>query len=172
MFPPAHRGGAATVALQPTDLAVAHNDFITILGPSGCGKSTLLRIVAGLDTPTSGRVLMDGHPVGGPGPDRGMVFQSPCLLPWMTAVENVLLGVEQVYPQARPQERRDIVEHYLGVVGLGDSMHRKPDELSQGMRQRVGIARAFALTPNMLLHDEPYGMLDHLTRFENQQELI
>src|SRR4029434_9338589 len=106
------------------------------------------------------------------GPDRGVVFQSPCLLPWMTAFENVMLGVEQVFFTASKTERRQIVEYYLTVVGLGDAMHKKPGELSQGMRQRVGIARAFALSPKMLLLDEPFGMLDSLTRYELQEVLI
>src|SRR4029434_2374435 len=106
------------------------------------------------------------------GPDRGVVFQSPCLLPWMTAFENVMLGVEQVFFTASRTERRQIVEYYLTVVGLGDAMHKRPAELSQGMRQRVGIARAFALSPKMLLLDEPFGMLDSLTRFALQPRLI
>ncbi|MBI3876209.1 MAG: ATP-binding cassette domain-containing protein, partial [Verrucomicrobia bacterium] len=113
-----------------------------------------------------------GKELVGAGPDRGVVFQSPCLLPWMNALENVMLGVNQAFYTASREERRQIAEYYLAVVGLGDAMHKRPAELSQGMRQRVGIARAFALSPKMLLLDEPFGMLDSLTRFELQQVLI
>ncbi len=129
-------------------------------------------MLAGLSSITQGGIVLAGKELTGPGPDRGVVFQSPCLLPWMTAFDNVLLGVDQVFYTASKEERRQIVEYYLTVVGLGDSMHKRPAELSQGMRQRVGIARAFALSPKMLLLDEPFGMLDSLTRVELQQVLI
>src|SRR5579885_2680716 len=129
-------------------------------------------MVAGLTAPTSGGVILTGKEVTGAGPDRGVVFQSPCLLPWLTAFENVMLGVDQVYYTARKEERRQIAEYYLSVVGLADAMHKKPAELSQGMRQRGGIARAFALSPKVLLLDEPFGMLDSLTRAELQEVLI
>jgi nitrate/nitrite transport system ATP-binding protein len=121
---------------------------------------------------TGGGIILAGKELSGPGPDRGVVFQSPCLLPWLTAFENVMLGVDQVFFTADKEERREIAEYYLTVVGLGDAMHKKPAELSQGMRQRVGIARAFALKPKMLLLDEPFGMLDSLTRYELQSVLI
>jgi nitrate ABC transporter ATP-binding subunit len=129
-------------------------------------------MLAGLTEVTSGGIILAGKEVTGAGPDRGVVFQAPCLLPWLTAFENVMLGVDQVYYTASAEERRQIVEYYLTVVGLGDAMHKKPAELSQGMRQRCGIARAFALSPKMLLLDEPFGMLDSLTRAELQQVLI
>jgi nitrate ABC transporter ATP-binding subunit len=129
-------------------------------------------MVAGLNAVTEGGIILAGKELVGPGPDRGVVFQSPCLLPWLTAFENVALGVDQVFYTASKQERRQIVEYYLSVVGLADAMHKRPAELSQGMRQRVGIARAFALSPRMLLLDEPFGMLDSLTRMELQQVLI
>jgi nitrate ABC transporter ATP-binding subunit len=129
-------------------------------------------MLAGLNEITDGGIILAGRELSGAGPDRGVVFQSPSLLPWMTAYENVMLGVDQVFFTASKLERREIVEYYLTVVGLGDSMHKKPAELSQGMRQRVGIARAFALKPKMLLLDEPFGMLDSLTRYELQQVLI
>src|SRR4030095_13734896 len=129
-------------------------------------------MVAGLSTITDGAIILAGKELDGPGPDRGVVFQSPSLLPWMTAKENVMLGVNQVFFTAEKFEREQIAEYYLTLVGLGDAMHKTPKELSQGMRQRVGIARAFALSPKMLLLDEPFGMLDSLTRMELQQVLI
>jgi nitrate/nitrite transport system ATP-binding protein len=121
---------------------------------------------------TAGNIILAGTESTGPGPDRGVVFQSPCLLPWMTAMENVMLGVNQVYFTASKVERRQLAEYYLHLVGLGDAMQKRPSELSQGMRQRVGIARAFALQPKMLLLDEPFGMLDALTRIELQDILL
>jgi nitrate/nitrite transport system ATP-binding protein len=147
-------------------------EFVTIIGHSGCGKSTILMMVAGLSTVTSGGIVLAGRELKGPGPDRGVVFQSPALLPWMSAFRNVMLGVDQVFHTAERHERQLIGEYYLTLVGLGDSMHKLPSELSQGMRQRVGIARAFALAPKMLLLDEPFGMLDSLTRYELQEVLI
>jgi nitrate/nitrite transport system ATP-binding protein len=154
------------------NLHIRKGEFITLIGHSGCGKSTVLSMIAGLTDVTSGGVILAGKEVIGAGPDRGVVFQSPCLLPWLTAFENVMLGVDQVYYTADKEERRQIAEYYLSVVGLAESMHKKPAELSQGMRQRCGIARAFALSPKMLLLDEPFGMLDSLTRAELQEVLI
>jgi nitrate/nitrite transport system ATP-binding protein len=160
------------VIVQDFNLTVKKGAFISLIGHSGCGKSTVLSMVAGLTDATSGGVILAGREVAGPGPDRGVVFQSPCLLPWLTAFDNVMLGVDSVYPHATPAERRDVADYYLTVVGLGGSLHRKPAELSQGMRQRVGLARAFALSPKMLLLDEPFGMLDSLTRYELQDVLL
>jgi len=160
------------VIVRDFDLRVRKGEFVSLIGHSGCGKSTVLSIVAGLNDLTAGGIILAGKELVGPGPDRGIVFQSPCLLPWMTAFENVMLGVNQVFYTASKEERRQIAEYYLSVVGLADSIHKRPAELSQGMRQRVGIARAFALSPKMLLLDEPFGMLDSLTRFELQQVLI
>ncbi len=160
------------VIVENFDLRIRQGEFITLIGHSGCGKSTVLSMVAGLTEITSGGIVLAGKEVTGAGPDRGVVFQAPCLLPWLTAFENVLLGVDQVYYTADASERHQIVEYYLTVVGLGDAMHKRPAELSQGMRQRCGIARAFALSPKMLLLDEPFGMLDSLTRVELQQVLI
>ena len=165
-------GGADAVIVRDFDLTISKGEFVCLIGHSGCGKSTVLSIAAGLLPATAGGVLLENREIPGPGPDRGVVFQSPCLLPWMTAFDNVALGVNQVQPNASRQERRQIVEHYLQAVGLADAMHKKPSELSSGMRQRVGIARAFALDPKVLLLDEPFGMLDSLTRFELQQVLI
>ena len=158
-----------TLALQATDLEVAENDFITILGPSGCGKSTLLRIVAGLDHPTAGEVLLDGRAIHGPGADRGMVFQSYTLFPWLTVRENVCFGlVERGVPRAQQLE---IADAFLAKVGLRGFEHHYPKQLSGGMQQRTAIARALANGPRMLLMDEPFGALDHQTR-ELMQELL
>jgi len=154
------------VIVKDFDLKIAKGEFVSLIGHSGCGKSTVLSMVAGLNDVTEGGIVLAGKELAGPGPDRGVVFQSPCLLPWLTAFENVMLGVDQAFWTADKAERAAIAEYYLTVVGLGDSMHKRPHELSQGMRQRVGIARAFALSPKMLLLDEPFGMLDSLTRVE------
>ena len=167
---PGVRGGAPTRALEPTDLAVAENDFITILGPSGCGKSTLLRIVAGLDRPTTGRVLLDGRQVTGPGADRGMVFQSYTLFPWLTVAENIAFGLtERGVPAA---ERRDVVAAYIDKVGLKGFERHYPKQLSGGMQQRTAIARALANDPEILLLDEPFGALDNQTRSLMQELLL
>jgi nitrate/nitrite transport system ATP-binding protein len=163
---------SAAVVVKDFDLSIKKGEFVCLIGHSGCGKSTVLSMVAGLNPMTEGAIILAGKELTGPGPDRGVVFQSPCLLPWISAFENVMLGINQVFYTASREERRQIAEYYLTVVGLGDSMHKKPAELSAGMRQRVGIARAFALSPKMLLLDEPFGMLDSLTRFELQQVLI
>lgn len=160
------------VVVRDFDLRIARGEFVCLIGHSGCGKSTVLSMLAGLSEPTAGGIILAGRELTGPGPDRGVVFQSPSLLPWLTAFENVMLGVNQVFPSASRAEREQVAEYYLTIVGLGDALHRKPAALSQGMRQRVGIARAFALSPRMLLLDEPFGMLDALTRMELQQVLI
>ena len=160
------------IIVQDFDLKIDKGEFVCIIGHSGCGKTTVLSMVAGLNEITSGVIVLAGKEVTGPGPDRGVVFQSPCLLPWLTAFENVMLGVDQVYYTASRGERHDIAEYYLSVVGLAEALRKRPAELSQGMRQRVGIARAFALSPKMLLLDEPFGMLDSLTRFELQKVLL
>lgn len=154
------------------NLKLKEGEFATLIGHSGCGKSTVLMMVAGLSDLSQGNMILAGREAAGPGPDRGIVFQSPCLLPWMTAFENVMLGVNQVYFTASKEERRQMAEYYLTIVGLGEAMHKYPGELSQGMRQRVGIARAFVLQPKMLLLDEPFGMLDSLTRYELQEVLL
>ena len=158
-----------TLALQATDLDVAENDFVTILGPSGCGKSTLLRIVAGLDQPTAGSVTLEGRKIEGPGADRGMVFQSYTLFPWLTVRDNVCFGLrERGLPRAQQLE---IAGAFLHKVGLRGFEHHYPKQLSGGMQQRTAIARALANGPRMLLMDEPFGALDHQTR-ELMQELL
>jgi nitrate ABC transporter ATP-binding subunit len=165
-------GGGEQIIVKDFNLKIARGEFVTVIGHSGCGKSTQLMMLAGLTEITEGVIAIGGKEISGAGPDRGIVFQSPSLLPWMTAFENVMLGVNQVFFTATKEERRQIVEYYLTVVGLGDAMEKYPAELSQGMRQRVGIARAFALKPKMLLLDEPFGMLDSLTRYELQAVLL
>ncbi len=154
------------------NLIISKGEVISVIGHSGCGKSTVLTMVAGLNDISSGGIVVAGREIVGPGPDRAVVFQAPCLLPWMTAFQNVKLGVDRVYPHATKQDRRQLCEYYLSVVGLADAMHRYPNELSGGMQQRVGIARAIALKPRMLLLDEPFGRLDSLTRMELQDVIL
>ncbi|HEY8508861.1 MAG TPA: nitrate ABC transporter ATP-binding protein [Steroidobacteraceae bacterium] len=153
-------------------LNIRKGEFISLIGHSGCGKSTMLAMVAGLSEVSGGGITLDGREVVAAGPDRGVVFQAPNLLPWLTARENVAVGVDRVYPHASPAERRDITEYYLARVGLGDALDKRASELSNGMKQRVGLARAFALSPKLLLLDEPFGMLDALTRWELQEVLM
>ncbi len=165
----ATQGAGATQALEATTLDAAENDFITILGPSGCGKSTLLRILAGLDHPTTGEVLLDGKRVTGPGADRGMVFQSYTLFPWLSVRDNVCFGLRE---RGLPlHEQIDIAQSFIARVGLVGFEHHYPKQLSGGMQQRTALARALANGPRMLLMDEPFGALDHQTR-ELMQELL
>ncbi|MBO0345318.1 ABC transporter ATP-binding protein [Roseibium limicola] len=154
------------------DLKMKKGEFVTLIGHSGCGKSTVLSMVAGLNGITEGSVILDGTHVTKAGPDRAVVFQAPSLMPWLTAYENVALGVDKVYPDASKTEKRDVIEYYLSKVGLSDAMNKPALDLSNGMKQRVGIARAFALSPKLLLLDEPFGMLDSLTRWELQDVLM
>src|SRR4026209_2720109 len=160
------------IIVRDFNLNIKQGEFVCLIGHSGCGKSTVLSMLAGLNGITGGGIILAGKELVGARPDRGVVFQSPCLLPWMTAFENVLLGVDQVHTQLPRSRRRELVGHYLTLVGLGDAIHKRPAELSAGMRQRVGLARAFALDPKMLLLDEPFGMLDSLTRLELQESLL
>ncbi len=154
------------------DLKIEKGEFITLIGHSGCGKSTVLSMAAGLNEITQGGIILDGTHVTSAGPDRAVVFQAPSLMPWLSAYDNVALGVDRVYPRASRAERRDVAEYYLSRVGLSDSMHKMAADLSNGMKQRVGIARAFALSPKLLLLDEPFGMLDSLTRWALQDVLM
>lgn len=164
--------GEAVRVIDGFDLVMREGEVVSIIGHSGCGKSTVLTMVAGLNEISGGGVVVGGREISGPGPDRAVVFQSPCLLPWQTAYENVMLGVNQVYPHGTKVERRQIAEYYLAAVGLADSLHKYPREMSGGMQQRVGIARALALKPRMLLLDEPFGRLDSLTRMELQDVIL
>ncbi|WP_077398904.1 ABC transporter ATP-binding protein [Cellulophaga omnivescoria] len=160
------------VVLENLNLQIMKEEFVTIIGHSGCGKTTMLSMIAGLNSISGGNISVLGNPVKGPGPDRGVIFQSPSLMPWMTALQNVLLGVNQVFPHIPKKQRVDIAKYYLHKVGLDGAFNKKATELSQGMQQRVGIARAFAIKPKVLLLDEPFGMLDSLTRGELQDILI
>ncbi len=159
-------------ALEHCTLGVDRGEFVALIGHSGCGKSTLLSIVAGLTHATTGGVILDGKEVTSPGPDRGMVFQQHALLPWLSAHDNVLLAVEEVFPALSRQEQKDRVMHFLEMVGLGKAARKYPNELSGGMCQRVGIARALAMRPKVLLLDEPFGALDALTRGHLQDEVL
>lgn len=167
---PARGKGQPTRALMPTSLSVADNDFITILGPSGCGKSTLLRIIGGLETASEGKILLDGAPVTGPGADRGFVFQSYTLFPWLSVVQNIAFGLrEKGVPE---RERLDIARKWAERVGLSGFVDHFPKQLSGGMQQRTAIARALANDPKILLLDEPFGALDALTRAHLQDSVM
>jgi nitrate/nitrite transport system ATP-binding protein len=154
------------------NLNIRKGEFISLIGHSGCGKSTVLSMMAGLNEISDGGIVLDGREITGAGPDRGVVFQAPSLLPWLSARENVALGVDRVYAHVAAADRKDIVDYYLTRVGLGDALDKKAVDLSNGMKQRVGLARAFALSPKLLLLDEPFGMLDALTRWELQEVLM
>lgn len=158
--------------LRDVDLQMKKGEIVSLIGHSGCGKSTLLTMCAGLTDASLGGVILDGREVHRASPERAVVFQAPSLMPWLTARENVMLGVDRVYPHASAAERRQIVDYYLARVGLADAMDRRADQLSNGMKQRVGLARAFALSPKLLLLDEPFGMLDSLTRWDLQEVLM
>jgi NitT/TauT family transport system ATP-binding protein len=167
---PGPRRRIPTRALEPTNLTVLDNDFVTILGPSGCGKSTLLRLVAGLDRPTTGQIILNGIPVSEPGPDRGMVFQSYTLFPWLTVADNIAFGLRE---KGVPAHRRaTIVREWLVRIGLVSFEHHYPKQLSGGMQQRTAIARALANDPAILLLDEPFGALDNQTRALMQELLL
>lgn len=166
------KGNGTFVALDTISMDVTEKEFVCLIGHSGCGKSTLLNLVGGLLLPTSGNIVCDNKPVRGPGPDRAMVFQSHALLPWMTCFENVHLAVRQVFPSLARSELKDKVESALALVHLDHAIHKYPFEISGGMKQRVGIARALAVAPRVLLLDEPFGALDALTRASLQDELV
>ena len=163
--------GPLTV-VEGFNLKMARGEVVSLIGHSGCGKSTVLSMMAGLSEISAGGIILDGREVVHAGPDRAVVFQAPSLLPWLSAFDNVMLGVDRVYPHASRREREEIAEYYLDRVGLGAAMRRLARDLSNGMKQRVGIARAFALSPKLLLLDEPFGMLDSLTRWDLQEVLM
>jgi nitrate/nitrite transport system ATP-binding protein len=160
-------------ALDNVDMVVEKGEFVSLIGHSGCGKSTVLNVVAGLYTATSGGVILDGSEVNEPGPDRAVVFQNHSLLPWLTAYQNVELAVKQVFGRKKSRaEIKQWIEHNLELVHMDHAMHKRPDEISGGMKQRVGIARALAMQPKVLLMDEPFGALDALTRAHMQESLM
>lgn len=163
--------GPLTV-VEDFNLLMDKGEFISLIGHSGCGKSTVLTMAAGLNAISRGSIVLDNREIDLAGPDKAVVFQAPSLMPWLTARQNVALGVERVYPHATRAERREIIDYYLDRVGLGDARDKLAAEMSNGMRQRVGIARAFALSPRLLLLDEPFGMLDSLTRWDLQDVLV
>lgn len=161
------------VALSDVDLNIAKGEFVSLIGHSGCGKSTVLNVVAGLYQATTGGVVLDSKEVNEPGPDRAVVFQNHSLLPWLTAYENVELAVKQVFRKDKSKaEVKEWIEHNLKLVHMEHAMHKRPDEISGGMKQRVGIARALAMQPKVLLMDEPFGALDALTRAHMQESLM
>jgi nitrate/nitrite transport system ATP-binding protein len=159
------------VALEDISLDIEPNTFVSIIGPSGCGKSTLLDMIAGLSPVTSGEIRLNGMPITGPGPDRGMVFQSYALMPWMTVEENLYFAVETVYPDMPKKQIKRTIKEHIQLVGLTGAEKKHPHQISGGMKQRVGIARALAINPQILLMDEPFGALDALTRGFLQDEI-
>lgn len=164
--------GSEFVVLDNVNLTISENEYISVIGHSGCGKSTLLKIVAGLERATSGKVLLDGKEIRKPGAERMMVFQQYSLLPWLTVRENIRLAIDEVLKDANRAEKVSIVNEHLAMVNLTSAADKYPDELSGGMKQRVGIARALAIRPKMLLMDEPFGALDALTRGKLQRQVL
>jgi bicarbonate transport system ATP-binding protein len=158
--------------LDGVNLTVEEGEFVCVIGHSGCGKSTLLDMVSGFNTPTSGKVLLNGKSIVKPGPDRMVVFQNYCLLPWKTAFENVYLAVNAVYPDKSKEEKMAITNDSIKLVGLDEAADKKPGQLSGGMKQRVSIARALSIRPEILILDEPFGALDAITKEELQEELL
>jgi nitrate ABC transporter ATP-binding subunit len=158
--------------LDGIDLSVKEGEFVCVIGHSGCGKSTLLDMVSGFNTPTSGQVLLNGKAITTPGPDRMVVFQNYCLLPWKTVYENVHLAVSAVFPEKSKAEKDEIVRANLHMVGLDEAIDKKPGQISGGMKQRVSIARALSIRPEILILDEPFGALDAITKEELQEELL
>jgi len=164
--------GDEFVVLDGINLSIGENEYISVIGHSGCGKSTLLKIVAGLETATSGLITLEGKAIRKPGAERMMVFQNYSLLPWLTVQENIRLAVDEVLKNASPVEKKQIVSEHLTMVNLTAAANKYPDEISGGMKQRVGIARALAIRPKMLLMDEPFGALDALTRGKLQKQVL
>jgi len=164
--------GSQFVVLENIDLSIRADEYVSVIGHSGCGKSTLARIVAGLEKPSSGSVTLEGKRISKPGADRMMVFQGYALLPWLTVRENIRLAVEEVHKNLTPTEMRNLVNEHIDMVNLTPAADKYPHELSGGMKQRVGVARALATRPKMLLLDEPFGALDALTRPKLQQQVL
>ena len=171
-FPPEHRNGKDYTVFQNVNMGLRKGEFVTCIGHSGCGKSTILNILAGLEPPTSGESFIGDRLISGPGLDKAVVFQNHSLLPWLSALRNVMFAVKARWPDWKQEKVSEHSRHFLKLVGLDQSLDRKPFQLSGGMRQRVGIARAFAIKSELLLLDEPFGALDALTRGVIQDELI
>ncbi len=169
---PGSRGQAPLVVFEHIHFGIGQGEFVCIVGHSGCGKSTILNVLAGLDKPSSGVVVMDGREVSGPSLDRGVVFQGHALLPWLSVTKNIEFAVKSRWPDWAAAKVHKHCRQFIDLVGLTGSEHKKPFELSGGMKQRVGIARAFSIQPKMLLLDEPFGALDALTRGVIQDELL
>ncbi|SCY53386.1 ABC transporter ATP-binding protein [Paracoccus tibetensis] len=166
-------GGRENVVLQDVRLDIAKGEFVSVIGHSGCGKSTLLNMIAGLTETTSGGIILEGREVNAPGPDRAVVFQNHSLLPWLSVYDNVKMGVQKVFGRTKTKaERHDWIMQNLDLVQMGHAAHKRPGELSGGMKQRVGIARALAMEPKLLLLDEPFGALDALTRAHLQDAVM
>ncbi|HEX2928070.1 MAG TPA: ABC transporter ATP-binding protein [Candidatus Binatia bacterium] len=170
-FSRVQNGGGRLPVLRDINLSIQENEFVCIVGRSGSGKTTLISLIAGLLQPDGGEILLEGKPIDGPGPDRGVVFQNYSLLPWMTVFENVYLAVDAVSPSLSEAQKRERSEHYIRLVNLSAAMKKVPRELSGGMRQRVAVARGLAMDPKVLLMDEPFSALDALTRATLQEEL-
>jgi nitrate/nitrite transport system ATP-binding protein len=167
------RGAAETEVLRDVNLTISHGEYVSIIGHSGCGKSTLLNIIAGLTPVTEGAVLLENQEVNSPGPDRAVVFQNHSLLPWLTVYENVSLAVNKVFGRKKNRAERDEwIRHNLALVHMTHALDKRPSEISGGMKQRVGIARALAMEPKILLLDEPFGALDALTRAHLQDSVM
>lgn len=160
------------VAVTDVNLEIKENEIISIIGHSGCGKSTLLNMISGLDAQTAGSITLEGKEIKGPGPDRAVVFQNHSLLPWLSVYENIEMAVKKVMPELDAAELRERVEKYISMVNLDHAKDKAPGEISGGMKQRVGIARALSITPKVLLMDEPFGALDSLTRANLQEHLM
>ncbi|MBW4667624.1 MAG: nitrate ABC transporter ATP-binding protein [Cyanomargarita calcarea GSE-NOS-MK-12-04C] len=158
--------------LDGIDLKVSEGEFVCLIGHSGCGKSTLLNMISGFNTPTDGVVMLQNQRIVEPGPDRMMVFQNYCLLPWLSVFDNVYTAVDAVFPKKPKAEKRAIVREHLAMVGLTEAAEKKPGQISGGMKQRVAIARALSIRPKLLILDEPFGALDAITREELQEELL
>ena len=169
---PSPTGGDPVTVFDHVNFRIHKGEFVCVTGHSGCGKSTILNILAGLDTASTGNVFMDGREVAGPSLDRGVIFQSHALMPWLTVLENVSFAVKSRWPSRSKAEIRDHAMRYIELVGLKGAEHKKPSQLSGGMKQRVGIARALAMQPKVLLMDEPFGALDALTRAHLQDSVM